>query len=110
MDGNLLTSLPPSGSEELFTTLVEGQGLRLERIVSSGHTTPAGEWYDQEWAEWVVVLQGAAVLRFADDEQPHRLRTGDHLLIPAHRKHRVDWTDPNQHTVWLALHFAASGT
>lgn len=104
-DGNLFDSLPDPLPEELVEKLVEQDGLRLERIVSTGHITPAGEWYDQELDEWVVMLTGAARLRFDDPEEVMTLSPGDYLKISAHRRHRVDWTDPNASTVWLALHF-----
>lgn len=79
--------------------------MRLERIVSTGHVTPEGEWYDEETHEWVLVLQGRARLRFDDDPMPMTLGPGDHVVIPARRRHRVEWTDPAQPTVWLALHY-----
>ncbi|MEN6556770.1 MAG: cupin domain-containing protein [Thermoguttaceae bacterium] len=103
---NLLNELPADLSEERFTTLCEADGLRIERIVSQGQTSPPWFWYDQDRSEWVVVLQGEALIEF-DDGQTVRLRPGSHLEIPAHQKHRVAWTDPNGPTVWLAVHFAA---
>jgi cupin 2 domain-containing protein len=90
---------------EVIEPLVEGTGCRLERIVSLGHATPPGQWYDQARAEWVVVLTGAAGLRFEDESAPRVLGPGDWLLIAAHRRHRVEWTDSEQPTVWLALHY-----
>ena len=105
IDGNLFESLPKNLPAELIENLVEEEGLRLERIVSTGHVTPAGEWYDQESDEWVVLLTGAARLLFEAPEEVVTLKPGDHLKIPAHRKHRVEWTDPDATTVWLALHF-----
>lgn len=91
-------------AEDCRTLLASG-AMRLERIVSTGHVTPAGQWYDQDDDEWVIVLQGQARLRFDDDPEPLTLSPGDHLVIPAHRRHRVEWTDPEQPTVWLALHY-----
>ena len=104
-DGNLFESLPERLSEELLEKLVEQDGLCLERIVSTGHATPEGEWYEQETDEWVVMLTGAARLRFDDAEEVLTLKPGDYLLIAAGRRHRVDWTDSDSPTVWLALHF-----
>lgn len=103
--GNLFQSLPQQLPEELTEKLVEHDGLRLERIVSTGQVTPAGEWYDQDWDEWVVLLTGAARLRFEDPAEVTTLQPGDYLQIPAHQRHRVDWTDPDSQTVWLAVHF-----
>lgn len=105
IDGNLFKSLPKNLPEELIENLVEEDGLRLERIVSTGHVTPDGEWYDQESDEWVVLLTGAAKLRFQAPDELLTMRPGDFVKISAHRKHRVDWTDPDAPTVWLALHF-----
>jgi cupin 2 domain-containing protein len=75
--------------------------VRIERIVSHGHASPGGFWYDQDRHEWVVVLTGAARLRFDDDIV--ELKPGDFATIPAHTKHRVEWTTPDEPTVWLAV-------
>lgn len=101
---NLLTSLPAETADEVFTDLVSGKHFRLVRIVSNGQATPDGEWYDQDDAEWVLVLQGGAGLLFEGDTDPQTLQPGDFVHIPPHKKHRVEWTDTEQPTVWLALH------
>ena len=100
---NLLADLPAHLPDELFTTLLDAPAVRIERIVSHGHASPEGFWYDQDQHEWVVVLKGAARLRFEDgivDMAP-----GDFINIPAHKKHRVDWTTPDEPTVWLAVFY-----
>ncbi len=104
-----LFAAPPGadGEAEVFETLLERPGWRLERIVSSGQSTPDGEWYDQETEEWVVLLSGAARLSFADSAEPLVLSPGQAVSIPAHCRHRVEWTDPDIASVWLALHFTA---
>jgi cupin 2 domain-containing protein len=106
--GNLFSGLPASLPEELFDVLLEGDTFRLERIASAGHATAAGAWYDQERDEWVLVLRGAARLRFEREPAPVELGPGDYVLIPAHARHRVEWTDPTQPTIWLALHYRRS--
>jgi cupin 2 domain-containing protein len=104
---NLLEDLPRPAPEEDFETLLQRPGVKLERIVSHGHTTPEAEWYDQEQDEWVMLLAGAARLLIeGQGERP--LAPGDALLLPAHCRHRVTWTDPDRPTVWLALHLAAA--
>ncbi|MDJ0950605.1 MAG: cupin domain-containing protein [Alphaproteobacteria bacterium] len=103
--GNLLAGLPARAAHELFETLMERPGFKLERIVSTGQASPPGFWYDQDRAEWVLVLQGRAGLRIAGEPAPRDLRPGDHVLIPAHVRHRVEYTDPDRPTVWLAFHF-----
>lgn len=100
---NLFADLPAELPDELIETLVESKSVRIERIVSHGHASPAGFWYDQPQAEWVVLLQGAARLRFED--QLVELRPGDWIHIPAHRRHRVEWTAAGEPTVWLAVHY-----
>lgn len=105
-DGNLFASIPRDTDKELFETLLDTTPLRLERIVSTGQSTPADEWYDQDRHEWVVLLSGRARLVF-DDDSSLELSSGDFLNIPAHKRHRVDWTSPDEETVWLALHYAA---
>ena len=102
--GNLFENLPDDLPEESFQALLETDTVLLERILSTGHATPAGEWYDQPRAEWVVVLRGRAGLRFEDEDAVRTLNPGDHLLIPAHARHRVEWTSDTEPTVWLALH------
>ena len=102
---NLLRDVPSSLHDELVETLLESDAFRLERIVSLGHTTPPGEWYDQERQEWVVLLSGSAGLRFADRDDVVEMRPGDHVVIAAHRRHRVEWTDALRPTIWLALHY-----
>ena len=84
--------------------LVRTPHLWLERILSIGHATPAGHWHDLERDEWVLLLRGSAGLRFEGDAAAVTLRPGDHVLIPARRRHRVEWTDAAEPTVWLALH------
>lgn len=105
---NLFAGVPAALPEEQCDVLLEAPGIRLERIVSRGHVTPSGEWYDQTTNEWVLVLRGSARLLLEGDPAPILMREGDHLLIPAHRRHRVEWTDPSQPTVWLTLHYSAS--
>ncbi len=102
---NLFALIPPEIPEEIFQVLLDTGHFRLERIVSAGQATPIGEWYDQDRNEWVALLTGSAGLRFADEPEPRVLSPGDYLLIPAHRRHRVEWTDPVRPTVWLALHY-----
>ena len=103
--GNLFAALPRRLDDEQTTALVANENLRIERIVSTGQASPPGFWYDQPWAEWVLVLAGSAGLLFEDEAEPRVLRPGDYLLIPAHRRHRVAWTDTEHPTVWLAVHY-----
>jgi cupin 2 domain-containing protein len=91
--------------EELFETLLQRPGVRVERIVSNGQATPPGEWYDQSWDEWVLLLAGSAELQFEAEPEWHQLKPGDTLMIPAHCRHRVEATSPYEPTIWLALHF-----
>lgn len=104
---NLFDGLPRALPAERVDVLVETPAFRLERIVSTGHATPAGEWLAQERDEWVLVLRGSAGLRFEDEREARRLGPGDHVVIQAGRRHRVEWTDPAEPTVWLALHYSA---
>lgn len=102
---NLFGPVPRPSRDELVEPILETRHFRLERIVSTGHATPSGEWYDQERDEWVVLLTGSAGLRFEDDADVQVLQPGDHLVIPAHRRHRVEWTASSGPAVWLALHY-----
>ena len=99
---NLFADTPASMPEELVTALFAQPGVRLERIVSRGHASPPGFWYDQEDGEWVAVIQGAARLEI-EGQGERALGAGDHLFLPAHCRHRVSWTDPDRDTIWIAL-------
>jgi cupin 2 domain-containing protein len=102
---NLFARIPENIPQEIIEILLKAPGFHLERIITKGQATPMGQWYDQETHEWVVLLSGSAGLLFEGETQARVLRPGDYLLIPAHLRHRVEWTDPDQETVWLALHF-----
>jgi cupin 2 domain-containing protein len=106
---NLFTELPADLPEELVEVLAQSKHVRVARIVSTGHASPEGFWYDQDDAEWVVVLKGEARLRFEEDEHPLPMKPGDQVTIPAHKRHRVEWTSPNEPTVWLAVFFEEDG-
>lgn len=101
---NLLRDLPDARADEAVTRLAAGTTLRIERIVSHGQASPEGFWYDQDEAEFVLLLAGAARLRFADGAVT-ALGPGDWVDIAPHRRHRVAWTDPERPTVWLAVFY-----
>lgn len=105
---NIFTELPALIPTELFQTLAQNQHIKIERILSTGQASPADFWYDQPHAEWVILLQGQARLQFAQDRTIITLAAGDYLFIPAHEKHRVDWTDPATISIWLAIHLFES--
>lgn len=102
---NIFQPLAAPSTEEVVDELASGNEFKLERIVSTGQMTPAGEWYDQDTDEWVLLLSGAAKLLFDDGKEALDLQPGNFVHIPAHQRHRVEWTDPECETVWLALHF-----
>lgn len=102
---NLLADLPALQEAEIFEPLARGGGVLIERIMSRGHRSAEDFWYEQPRAEWVMVVQGEAVLRWESGDDT-RLAAGDFVNIPAFCKHRVEWTDPEQTTVWLAVHYA----
>lgn len=104
---SLLGELPETLAAERFETLLLAPGVRLERILSLGHVTPEGDWYDQANDEWVALLRGGARLAVEGEADEIEMQPGDALLLPAHCRHRVTWTDPDQITVWLALHLGA---
>ncbi len=106
---NLLADLPAALDAEAVTDLLTVSGVRLERIVSRGQTTPEGDWYDQEEGEWVMVVTGAARLAIEGEAEERPLGPGDHLYLSPHCRHRVTWTDPDQPTVWLALFLPPQG-
>ncbi len=105
--GNLYKELPPGSFGEWIQPIAETPSVRVERIVSRGQASPPGFWYDQDMNEYVVVIQGKARLRVQGIEDAIELATGDYISLPAHCRHRVEWTDPAQTTIWLAVHFIA---
>jgi cupin 2 domain-containing protein len=98
-------NLPTIVGQEVFEDLLACDQFRVERIVSTGQATPAGQWQDQAWNEWVLVLRGAADVLLEGESAPRRLLPGGFLLLPVHCRHRVEWTDPAQPTIWLAIHY-----
>ncbi len=102
---NLLANLPPNLPTEVVETLVQTGHVKIERIISKGQATTEGQWYDQDYHEWVMVVKGRAKILFKTGDQIE-MGPGDYITIPAHAKHRVEWTDPNQETIWLAMHYA----
>lgn len=107
--GNLFSALPEPAPLESFHDVVLRPGCRIERIVSYGHASPPGFWYDQDWDEWILVLRGNAVLAMDGMAEVRRLQPGDHCMIPAGTRHRVESTDADGPTVWLAVHFDEPG-
>jgi len=101
---NLFTHIAQDSDGEVFETLLQTDALKLERIVSTGQATPSGQWYDQDSDEWVILLSGSAGLLFDGEGKLRVLQPGDYLLIPAHTRHRIEWTEAGTETVWLALH------
>ncbi|WP_024516765.1 cupin domain-containing protein [Bradyrhizobium sp. Tv2a-2] len=104
--GNLFADISAtSAGQEAFSEIFARPGLKIERIISQGHSSPPEFWYDQAWNEWVILLKGSATLQFEDEPATRSMEAGDYVLIPARKRHRVEWTDQQQPTVWLAVHF-----
>jgi len=105
MKGSLLEGIPSELPGEIFDTICSAERVKIERIVSRGHGSPEGFWYDQERNEFVLVVRGSAGLRLENEDDIVVLKSGDYLNIGAHIKHRVEWTDPKCETIWLAVHY-----
>jgi cupin 2 domain-containing protein len=105
MRGTLFADIPVELPEEIFVTICASDTVTIERIVSRGHSSPTGFWYDQERSEFVLIVQGSAGLKFENERDIVVLKTGDYLNIGAHVKHRLEWTDPTCATIWLAVHY-----
>lgn len=101
---NIFDSIPKDLSFEVFEDIIGASTIRIERIISKGHSSPDIGWYDQNENEWVMIVDGKATLEFEDGSK-RELSTGDYINIPAHVKHKVLWTDPNQITIWLAIFY-----
>ena len=101
---NIYSKIPARKDKEIFQTLLESKKLKIERIVSQGQTTKKGKWLKEKRNEWVMVLKGAAKLRFQKDNQLVKLKAGDYILIPANTANRVEWTSLREKTIWLAVY------
>ena len=105
MHQNIFQNIPSHLAEEIFENIIVAGYFKIERIISRGHASPPGFWYDQEMNEWVLLLQGKARLRFAKNDEIVEMKAGDYVNIPAHCKHRVEWTTPDENTIWLAIYY-----
>lgn len=103
---HLFADIPDKLPDELVTGLAGNGHVRIERIVSWGQASPGEGWYDQDEDEWVLLVKGAARLLFEQGNRAVAMQAGDHIHIPAHCRHRVEWTDPEQESVWLAVFFS----
>ena len=101
---NIFELVPADISDELLENIVSSASMRIERIISKGHASPASGWYDQDEHEWVIVLKGEAKIEIANQALVH-LVSGSYLNIPAHTRHKVSWTDPDTETIWLAIYY-----
>jgi cupin 2 domain-containing protein len=106
---NIYSSIPATLTQELFQDILITDTFKVKRIVSKGHASPKDFWYDQEHNEWVILLKGRAGLLFEKSNHIIELTPGDYINIPAHLKHRVEWTDPDIETVWLEILWENSG-
>ena len=97
--------IPADLKDELIETILQASGFRIERIVSQGHRSEEGFWYDQSENEWLILLKGSATIRFENQSQLIIINPGDYIHIEKHVRHRVEWTDPEQETIWLAVHY-----
>ena len=102
---NIFTGTRKQAHEEILETIIQTHQFKIEKIISRGHATTEGEWYDQDKNEWVLVLKGNAGLRFEGYNEVLVMKPGDYINIRAHQKHRVEWTDPEEETVWLAIYY-----
>jgi cupin 2 domain-containing protein len=102
---NLFADLPERNADEVFEDVLRTDAFTIERIVSVRPSLPAGQWYDQEQSEWVLLLRGSAGLLFEGRNEVIVMSPGDHVQIPSRCRHRVVWTDPDQETIWLAIHY-----
>ncbi len=104
MTGNLYADIPTDLSTEFFDLLASSETVKIERTISKGHTTPRERWNEQKQNAWVLVLRGEAVLVFGHGRS-ERLVPGSYIAIPAHTRYRVDWTTPEEETIWLTVYY-----
>jgi cupin 2 domain-containing protein len=102
---NIFNDIPSNIKEEITEKIISSGNIRIERIISKGDASPGDFWYDQEDNEWVIVIKGNAKLEFFGENELIDLSEGDYFNIPSHKKHRVEWTDPENETIWLAVFY-----
>lgn len=104
---SILDGIDKNAKEEIFSDLVKNKNVRIERIVSTGQTSPKDFWYDQEENEFVLLLDGEAILEFKEDDKVKEVKLckDDYIDIKAHVKHRVKYTDTKKPTIWLAVFY-----
>ena len=102
--GNIFEKVIINPDEEIFEDILAQDKIKIERIVSYGQSTPEKEWYDQDWDEWVMLLKGSAGLKFENDRKIITMRPGDYIFIPRNIRHRVEFTDKDEASIWLAIH------
>ncbi len=102
---NIFSGIKNQSPEEIFEPIIKTNQFKIERIISSGQSTDKGKWYDQDVDEWVILLKGSAGLLFEINNEEIIMKPGDYVNIPAHQKHRVEWTDTNEETIWLAVRY-----
>ena len=103
---NIFSNIPASLPHELLEDIISTENFRIERIISRGHTTPKGKWYDQDKNEFVLVLKGNSELRFEKNNELIKMKGGDYINIPAHVRHRVEKTDSGEETIWLTVFYS----
>ena len=101
---NIYSNIPKKLSDEMVDVIFQSEIIRIERIISDGQASPDNFWYDQDENEWVILLKGKAKIKYQDEAEQY-LMEGDYIFIPSHKKHRVEWTDNNTKTIWLAVLF-----
>ena len=102
---NIFNDIPVEIPDEITDTLISSEKIKIERIISKGQRSAENFWYDQEEGEWVILLKGKAKLKFYDQSELVELSPWDYLNIPAHRKHRVEWTSPEESCVWITVYY-----
>lgn len=102
---NIFENIPGKIPNEIFEEIVSSKNIKIQRIISKGHLSPQNFWYEQEENEWVILIKGKAGLRFFDGNELIELNAGDYINIPARKKHRVEWTDTEGETIWLAVFY-----
>ncbi len=102
---NIFPGIKNQSPEEIFEPIIKTNQFKIERIISSGQSTDKGNWYDQDVDEWVILLKGSVGLLFESNNEKIIMKPGDYINIPAHQKHRVEWTVADEETIWLSVRY-----
>jgi cupin 2 domain-containing protein len=100
---NIFEQIIVDKKEEFFFEIFKNKTIKVEKIVSNGQKSPENFWYEQDKSEFILLLEGFAILEF--ENRVVELKKGDCLNIEAYQKHKVKFTSLDEPTIWFAVFY-----